>query len=189
MHRLLGGLARLSPGPRRFPNTTTPISAESTESHTVLQDVLAALDTLIQRENAAIIVKRTLPPVAVPAIHLEQLFQNLPSNALKFRVPHRRPEITIAAEAAGNLAIFAIHDNGIGIEPQYTSQVFGIFKRLHTQERYEGSGIGLAICHKIVARHGGAIWVDSTPNGGSTFRFTLPLAGRPGIGSQELKIS
>ncbi|MBL8214512.1 MAG: PAS domain S-box protein [Bryobacterales bacterium] len=179
MHRLLGGLRAYLQLTGASPAASALTRAAVTDSQVVLADVLAALDPVIQREHATVIVKGPLPACAVPAIHLEQLLQNLLSNALKFRAPQRQPEITIAAEPAGNLTVFAIHDNGIGIEPQYTSQIFGIFKRLHTQERFEGSGIGLAICHKIVERHGGAIWVDSTVGSGSTFRFTLPAAGQP----------
>jgi PAS domain S-box-containing protein len=115
----------------------------------------------------------SLPQVSGDQVQLRQVFQNLIGNAVKY-CGNERPRIDISAERSDGTWTFSVRDNGIGIEPQYTEQVFSMFKRLHGRDRYEGTGIGLAICKKIVERHGGRIWVESQPGDGSTFRFTLP---------------
>ena len=102
-----------------------------------------------------------------------QLFQNLVGNATKFH-GERAPEVHITAERADGSWTFAIRDNGIGIEPQYLDRIFVMFQRLHTRADYPGTGIGLAICKKIVERHGGTMRVESEPGVGTTFRFNLP---------------
>ena len=140
----------------------------------VLQKVLISLQDSIQRAEAAITIGN-LPAVAMEEIHLHQLFQNLISNALKYRGPNR-PEVRISAEEAGANWVFSIKDNGIGIDPQYSKLVFGVFKRLHDRQTYPGTGIGLAICQRIVERYGGRIWVESELGQGSNFRFTVPRA-------------
>jgi signal transduction histidine kinase len=104
------------------------------------------------------------------------LFQNLIGNAIKFHVEGRRPEISISARQAAGEWVFSIEDNGIGIPPDEQKRLFVIFERLHTQDEYPGTGIGLAICKRIVERHGGRIGVESEPGRGSTFYFTLPVA-------------
>jgi len=106
-------------------------------------------------------------------IQLTRLFQNLISNAIKYRNPDEAPLIRVSARLSGHDWLFSITDNGMGIEPQYAEKVFGIFKRLHGRDN-PGTGIGLAICKKIVARHGGRIWVESQLGAGATFHFTLP---------------
>ena len=106
---------------------------------------------------------------------MTQLFQNLISNALKFRsdVP---PQIRVEAQLQQSEWLISIRDNGIGIKPHYTERIFEIFQRLHARKKYPGTGIGLAVCRKIVERHGGRIWVESEPAQGSTFYFTVPAA-------------
>jgi len=126
-----------------------------------------------QTESGATIRRAQLPSVAADGFQLGQLFQNLIGNAMKFR-GDRPPEIEIAVRRAGAEWIFSVADNGIGIEPKYIEQLFIVFKRLHTRAEYPGTGIGLAICKKVVERHGGRIWVESEPGRGTTFFFTLP---------------
>ncbi len=114
-----------------------------------------------------------LPAVRLQEVHLEQLFQNLIANGIKYR-SEDVPNIRISAEKDDANWIFSVQDNGIGIDPQYQEQIFGVFKRLHRNDEYEGTGIGLAICKRIVDRYGGRLWVESQPGEGSTFRFSIP---------------
>jgi light-regulated signal transduction histidine kinase (bacteriophytochrome) len=106
---------------------------------------------------------------------LEQLFQNIIGNAIRYR-SNERPRIHVGAESEGDAWRFCIQDNGIGIDPEYKEQIFGIFKRLHNSSEYPGTGMGLAICQRIVERAGGRIWVESQRGRGSTFYFTLPAS-------------
>jgi light-regulated signal transduction histidine kinase (bacteriophytochrome) len=105
---------------------------------------------------------------------LAQVFQNLIINGIKFHT-EEAPKIHISAEKKTSEWQFSVHDNGIGIDPQYSEKIFEVFKRLHKKEEYPGTGIGLSICKKIVERHGGDIWVESELGKGSTFYFTLPI--------------
>jgi len=114
-----------------------------------------------------------LPRIQMRAIHLEQIFQNLISNAIKYH-SDAIPEVRISAVEQGRDWLFSVKDNGIGIDPGYADLIFGIFKRLHGGEKYPGTGIGLAICRRIVERYRGRIWVESTAGKGSTFFFTIP---------------
>ena len=107
------------------------------------------------------------------ATQITQLFQNLIGNAIKFR-SERSPEIHVGARKEEGRWVFWVRDNSIGIEPQYAGRIFQIFQRLHTRKQYPGTGIGLAICKKIVERHGGEIWVESQLGQGSTFYFSIP---------------
>ncbi|HMD47963.1 MAG TPA: ATP-binding protein, partial [Bryobacteraceae bacterium] len=138
-----------------------------------LQSALSNLDVVIH-ESRAEIVTAPLPALQAHRIHLQQLFQNLIGNAIKYRSPDRTPRIQVSAERQNGFWQFSIRDNGIGIDPKYQSEIFGLFKRLHGGSEYSGTGIGLAICQRIVERYGGRIWVESELGQGSTFRFTLP---------------
>jgi len=126
-------------------------------------------------ESRAIITRGEMPRLVADPIQLAQVFQNLIDNALKFRGPGA-PEVRIGARKDGQVWIFSVGDNGIGIPPEWTGRLFGLFRRLHTKEEYPGIGAGLAICRNVVERHGGRIWVTSQPGVGSTFFFTLPAA-------------
>ncbi len=125
-------------------------------------------------ESGAVLDCRDLPELYVKAAPLVQVFQNLISNAVKFRGPEP-PRIGISAHRQGEQWVFEVSDNGIGIAPEHAEDIFVIFKRLHTRAEYPGSGIGLAICKKIIEQMGGSIWVESQPGQGATFKFTLPV--------------
>jgi PAS domain S-box-containing protein len=144
---------------------------ETIDLNTVLGEVINNLKINID-EAKAIITNEELPEVRADASQLVQLFQNLIGNAVKFRgtgLPH----IHLSARDEGREWRFSVRDSGIGIDPQYADKVFTIFQRLHTREEYPGSGIGLAICKKIVERHGGRIWFESELGKGTTFFFTI----------------
>lgn len=136
----------------------------------------AALANLKQAigESAATVSADPLPPVYANASQLMQLFQNLIGNAIKFRA-EAAPVVHISAQRRSEQWLFSVQDNGIGIEPQYRERIFAIFQRLHTREAYPGTGIGLALCKRIVEQHGGKIWLESEPGRGSTFFFNLPV--------------
>ena len=150
----------------------------------VLQEVLYNLDASIQ-QSAAQITWDDLPTIPMNRTRLVQMFQNLIGNAIKYRRAEP-PKIHISAESQADHWRFTVSDNGIGIKPEYSQQVFGVFKRLHGRE-YPGTGIGLAICQRIVERYGGRIWVESIPGQGSSFSFTLPLISVQTEGRQELQ--
>jgi light-regulated signal transduction histidine kinase (bacteriophytochrome) len=138
----------------------------------VLDGALLNLELSINESNAGI-TRELLPTVLCDEIQVGQVFQNLIGNAIKYRRPNVTPEIHIGAERRDREWTFSFRDNGIGIDPQYHERIFGIFKRLHGRE-LPGTGMGLAICKRIVERHGGRIWVESNAGEGATFRFTLP---------------
>jgi light-regulated signal transduction histidine kinase (bacteriophytochrome) len=144
--------------------------ASSIES---LKGVLANLAGMIAESQAEVVVD-WLPPVRVHSTHLQQLFQNLIGNAIKYRRVDVTPLVHVTAERQAGSWQFSVADNGIGIEPQFKERIFGLFKRLHTSEEYSGSGIGLAICQRIVEQYHGRIWVESKPGQGATFIFTIP---------------
>jgi PAS domain S-box-containing protein len=148
--------------------------AESFNAEEALATALANLSGTVS-EAGARITADPLPSLQVHGAHLQQLFQNLIGNAIKYRSPERPPVVHVTAKQQNGNWIFAVADNGIGIRPEYREKIFGLFKRLHTSDEYSGTGIGLAICQRIVDRYHGRIWVESQPGSGSTFRFTLPV--------------
>ena len=151
-----------------------PVSTEE-----VVQTVLNHLKLVITEQNA-VITYDALPPVMADQFQIQQLFQNLISNALKFH-GDQQPQIYISATVGPTMCEFCVRDNGIGIESEYFDQIFEIFQRLHSRRYYDGTGIGLAICRKIVQRHGGQIWIDSTPGEGTSFYFTMPKINTPSL--------
>jgi PAS domain S-box-containing protein len=151
---------------------------ETVDCAIIVQGVLSNLQMAIAQSNA-VITYDPLPQVHGDSSQLTQLFQNLISNAIKFR-GEEPPEIHISVERTDDKWLFSVKDNGIGIEHQYLDRIFIIFQRLHSRTEYPGTGIGLAVCKKIVERHGGNLWVESQLGRGSTFHFTLPqLASNP----------
>ena len=145
----------------------------ATDCNGVLARTLLNLKTAID-ESGAQVTQDQLPTVPGDEFQLGQLLQNLIGNAIKYR-GERPAEIHVGCERDGEMWRFAVTDNGIGIDPEYAERIFVIFQRLHTRQEYPGTGIGLAICKKIVERHRGKIWVESEPGKGSTFYFTLPI--------------
>lgn len=149
-------------------------TVERTNSGLVLDQVLTDLANQIAESDAAIL-RDTLPFVVVRPSHLRQLFQNLIGNAIKYRKESEKLSVHVRAQRDGAMWLFSVADNGIGIRPEFRDQVFGLFKRLHGNTgKYSGTGIGLAICQRIVAQYGGRIWADSEEGVGSVFNFTLP---------------
>jgi signal transduction histidine kinase len=140
----------------------------------LVEQATANLATLVD-DAAAVVEADDLPDVRGDATLLRVVFQNLIANAIKFRAPDRRPHVRVAADREDGEYRFTVTDNGIGIEEEYAERIFVIFQRLHTRTAYEGTGIGLAMCRKIVDYHGGRIWLGPAPDGGgSMFCFTLP---------------
>jgi signal transduction histidine kinase len=141
-------------------------------------EVIDGVRVIMQQEigeSGAEITYGDLPTVVADPIHLTQLFQNLIGNAIKYRKADEAPRITVAAERRRNGCVFSVEDNGQGMDPKHSERIFQPLRRLHGKE-VPGSGIGLAICKKIVDRYGGRIWVESEPGKGSKFRFTIPCA-------------
>jgi len=141
----------------------------------VVSDLTAAI-----REGRATVTQDDLPVVMGDPTQLRQLFQNLIANGIKFHRPDETPRVHVSATRDDGTWTFSVSDNGIGLEPQYLERIFVLFQRLHTRTDYPGTGIGLAICRKIVERHGGQIGVASSPGAGTTFTFTLPGADANG---------
>ena len=148
-------------------------SLEPTDAEQVFRTAVANLKVAIE-ESGALIEHQPLPRVLADSIQLTQVFQNLLGNAIKFRRA-AAPQIEVRVEQRGEEWLFSVQDNGIGIDPKDFGRLFVIFQRLHTRQEYAGTGMGLAICKKILERHGGRIWVESAPGKGTTFFFTLPV--------------
>lgn len=145
---------------------------ERTECAAALDQALKSLSVVLQESHAQI-NRTALPTVMAIPIQLALLFQNLIGNAIKFRRAAQPVQIDIGARREGDEWVISVKDNGIGIDPQYFDRIFMIFQRLHTRTEYPGTGIGLALCKRIVEQHGGRIWVESVPDNGTTFFFTL----------------
>jgi signal transduction histidine kinase len=151
------------------------VDFEPTDCEAVLDRTLANLQVAIE-ESGAVVTHDPLPTVMADDLQLSQVFQNLIGNAIKFR-DEEPPRVHVSAQPEGDEWVFSVCDNGIGIDPEDADCIFEVFQRLHTWAEYPGTGIGLAICKKIVERHGGRIWVESQPGKGSTFYFTIPMRG------------
>ncbi len=169
MKRLINDLLAYS----RANNRT--LNVETVAAKSIVDRVLDTYAHKIGEAEAEIVVGQ-LPDISVDEAQIERLFANLIDNALKYRGA-ARPQIRISARPDGRFWEFTITDNGIGIDPKFQNKVFEIFARLHARNEYPGTGIGLASCRRVVERHGGRIWVEAAPEGGSTFKFTLPGAG------------
>lgn len=146
----------------------------TTDSKRALDQALANLGALIKGSNA-VITSEHLPKITADSDQMIVIFQNLIGNAIKYQKPGVVPEIHVSAQKDENNWTFSVTDNGIGIDEKYVDRLFKIFSRLHTRTEYPGTGIGLAVCKRIVERHGGTIGVTSVPDAGSTFSFTIPL--------------
>ncbi|MCX7827375.1 MAG: ATP-binding protein, partial [Verrucomicrobiae bacterium] len=149
-----------------------------TDCGTILQRALDNLKVAVA-ESGAVVTRDPLPTVMADTTQLTQLFQNLIGNAIKFRRPGQAPRVHVGVVRREREWLFSVRDNGIGIDMQFADRIFQIFQRLHPRAEYPGTGIGLAVCKKIVERHGGRIWVESAPDQGSTFFFTLPAEPSP----------
>ena len=166
MQRLIDDLlafARVGTQARQF---------QPVDTQAVVDLVIGDLQRMI-RETGAIVSREQLPTVTADPTLLAQLFQNLIGNAIKFH-GEQPPRVHVSARDMGPAWEFHVQDNGIGIDPKHAGRLFVIFERLHNQDKYPGTGIGLAICKRVVERHGGAIWFDSEPGKGTTFHFTIP---------------
>ena len=168
IHRMIKDLLSYTRAVEDHEPVQTPVPSEA-----ALAEALANLSNKIT-ETQARIIYNSLPDLRVSKIHLLQLFQNMIGNAIKYRRPEVRPEIAIKAARAADKWTFEIADNGLGFDPIYAERIFGIFKRLHGRDEYEGNGMGLAICARIVSHYGGRIWAEAKPGQGASFLFTLP---------------
>jgi len=166
MHTLINGLLAYS----RVGTQAKPF--EPINCETILQQSLDNLKMTME-ESGAGVTHDSLPTVMADDLQLGQLFQNLIGNAIKFH-GEEPPRVHVSVRPDGNQWVFSVRDNGIGIAPEFTERIFLIFQRLHGKEKYPGTGIGLAVCKKIVECHGGHIWVESELGKGATFYFTLP---------------
>lgn len=173
MQQLILDLLALSRADRLAPEL------EDLDLTQVLQTVLRDLAPMMAAREATVSAE-TLPLVRGDRSQVHRLLENLLGNALKYTEPSRTPDIRLCARDLGKSWCVTVHDNGIGIAPEHFERIFQIFQRLHGRHEYSGTGIGLALCKRIVERHGGQIWVESQPGTGSRFSFTLPKAPAPG---------
>ena len=173
MQRLIHDLLAYS---RLRPRAGAAVCVDSGKS---LGEALRNLEAIISDSGAIIHHEDGFPSVRATHGALVQLFQNLVGNALKYRDPSRKPEIRVSVRRDGAEHVFSIRDNGLGIESRHFARIFVIFQRLHPRSKYEGTGLGLAVCKKLVEGYGGRIWLESEPGRGSTFHFSIPAAKDP----------
>jgi PAS domain S-box-containing protein len=157
--------------------TTRAKPFKSVDCSTLLDFVRTDLQIAIA-EGGAVMTSDPLPTLTADATQIKQVLQNLVSNGIKFHKEGIAPQVHVGAERRHDGWLFSVRDNGIGIDPKHYDRIFVIFQRLHTRDEYPGTGIGLAVCKKIVERHGGNMWVESEPDQGSTFYFTVPDRGK-----------
>jgi light-regulated signal transduction histidine kinase (bacteriophytochrome) len=169
MHSLINDLLTYS----RVGTRGKPL--EPTDCEAVFDQSVSNLKVAVE-ESGARVTHDSLPTVMADSSQLEELFQNLIGNAIKFH-GEEPPRVHVSVRPDGNQWVFSVRDNGIGIAPEFAERIFIIFQRLHGNEKYPGTGIGLAVCKKIVECHGGRIWVESELGKGATFYFTLPREG------------
>jgi PAS domain S-box-containing protein len=179
--RILNGTQRMSALVRdllTYARVTTEVDRPT--SYSLDKDLETALTQLQQRieESRAVVTHDPLPEIQVDQGQIVRLFQNLVGNALKYRKADVRPMIHVSAEKQRSAWVITVEDNGIGFDPKHANEIFLPFKRLHSQLEYEGTGVGLAICRRIVEGHGGRIWAESALGHGTRFRFSLPLEGK-----------
>lgn len=155
--------------------TTKPAVSKPIDLNNILDYTISDLHDRIKKEKGVVNVQSKLPTVMADETHMRQLFQNLLSNALKFHEPGKQPVVDVSATLSEDACTITVSDNGIGIDPKYSKKVFAVFQRLNSKHSYEGTGIGLAVCKKIVERYGGTIHITSTVNVGTTFKITLPV--------------
>ena len=167
MEGLLGDLLDLS----RVGTHGRPLAA--TEMTSALNRALKNLGPVI-REVGAEVSRSELCQVIGDETQLVQLLQNLVANGIKFHAPDATPRVEVSCQRRGDVAEFCVRDQGIGVDPKHAERIFEVFSRLHSQREYAGSGIGLSICKKILQRHGGRIWLEPAPGGGTAFKFELP---------------
>jgi light-regulated signal transduction histidine kinase (bacteriophytochrome) len=165
MNKLIDGLLNVSNSAHR------KLSIQHIDMVRMVEDVLAELGA---RAHASVEVG-ALPQVDGDEATIRQVWANLLSNALKYSSRKARPEITVGCEIANSEALFRVQDNGVGFNASYSEKLFGVFSRLHSANEFEGIGIGLAIVRRVIERHGGRVWAESSPNVGATFYFSLPV--------------
>jgi light-regulated signal transduction histidine kinase (bacteriophytochrome) len=167
MSQLIDDLLRLARFSRQ-PLNTRPVPTDS-----LVKGVLAQFDTQLRERNVEIRID-ALPDCVADGALLEQVFTNLLSNALKFTAGRPNTHIQVGARREAGSYVYFVKDNGVGFDMRYAERLFGVFQRMHSQAQFEGTGIGLSIVQRIVRRHGGRVWAESTPQQGATFYFSLP---------------
>ncbi len=155
--------------------TTKPAVSKPVDLNIILEHTIADLQDRIEKEKGVVEVMGALPTVMADETHMRQLFQNLISNALKFHSPNNTPVVKVSASCDEDECMIRVSDNGIGIDEKYKEKIFAVFQRLNTKQAYEGTGIGLAVCKKIIERYGGTIQIESQLGVGTTFIITMPI--------------